>query len=99
MQIFRVQCGSLKTIVKLNKYSFDSYQAACTEAATLAIERLTRRTNIKNILGIYTVVKELSHAEDNPRFIALTYLVLRNASMPSLSKEFEIATEKYQKEL
>ena len=94
---FRVESGNYETVIKLDSSLFDSYQDSCIEAATLAVERLSRRAYVKNIFGIYTVVEQVNVKESKPRFIALTYLVLRNASMPSLSKEFEKATEQYQK--
>lgn len=104
MRRFNVVCGKYETCVKLDEQSLDSYEDICIEAATLAMESFFNSPLFDSVreksLGIYTVVREIRpDSTKASRFIALTYLVLRNASMPQLAKSFENATNKHQENL
>tara|TARA_Y100000588_G_scaffold390437_1_gene495928 strand:+ start:16554 stop:16853 length:300 start_codon:yes stop_codon:yes gene_type:complete len=96
-QNFKVVCGEFEKKIELDKSLFASYEAACTEAATRAIEEyFSSEKSLSHSLSIYcTVEEELVKS----RFIILTYFVLRNASMFNLSLEFERKTDQYQEKL
>ena len=96
-QNFKVICGSYEKSIKLDKSLFDSYENACTEAATQAIEEyFSSDQSLSHSLSIYCTVQE---EFVKSRFIILTYFILRNASMFGLSLEFEKKTDQYQENL
>ena len=96
-QNFKVVCGGYEKNIKLDKSLFDSYENACTEAATQAIEEyFLSEQSLSHSLSIYCMVQE---ELEKSRFIILTYFVLRNASMFDLSLEFERKTDQYQNNL
>ena len=94
---FKVVCGNYERNIEIDKSSFDSYENACTEAATQAIEEYFSSRLLKgHSLSIYCTVQEEAVKS---RFIILTYFILRNASMFNLSLEFEKKTDQYQENL